>query len=169
MNLETRRLRIRYFREDDLPQYAKIVADPDVMRFVGGPQTMDEAKEYLTEMIELSRTRGLGRYAVELKNEDTLIGFCGFRPSGHYIDFGYRYARHTWGKGVGIEAAITVRKYGLEQLGMHNMEAGAAVENVASIKILEKLNFKHREELIFDGYPAIRYRDTETLEGGATA
>lgn len=161
MELETKRLRIRYFRKDDLPTYAKIVADPDVMKFVGGPQTMSDAADYLAEMIRLSQTRGLGRYAVETKDSQSLIGFCGFRPAGRYIDFGYRYAKDSWGKGLGIEAAVAVRKYGLEALGMKNMEAGAAVENAASIRILDKLNFKFREELIFDGYPAIRYRDNK--------
>ncbi|MEM1145049.1 MAG: GNAT family N-acetyltransferase [Pseudomonadota bacterium] len=161
MELETRQLRIRYFRDDDLHQYARIVADPDVMKFVGGPQSTEDARDYLCEMIELSQTRGLGRYAVELKDNGILIGFCGFRPTGSYIDFGYRYAKNTWGRGIGIEAAVAVREYGLQVLGMHNMEAGAAIENVASIKILDRLNFKLREEVIFDGLPAIRYRDAE--------
>ena len=160
MEIETERLRIRYFRENDISQYAPIVADPEVMKFVGGPQTNDEAEAYLAEMIELSRTNGLGRYAVELKQDGALIGFCGFRPADDFIDFGYRYAKHTWGQGIGLEAALAVRKYGLESLEMKNMEAGAAIENLASIKILERLDFKYREELIFDGYKAIRYRDT---------
>ncbi len=159
MEIDTKRLKIRYFRDDDLAQYAPIVADPDVMKFIGGPQTRDEARDYLTEMIELSASSGLGRYAVELKRDSSLIGFCGFRPAGDFIDFGYRYARHTWGQGIGLEAAIAVRAYGLEHLEMKNMEAGAAVANRASISILEKLDFKFREELTFDGQPAIRYRD----------
>ncbi len=34
--LETERLRLRWLREDDFEQYAKICRDPDVMRFLGG-------------------------------------------------------------------------------------------------------------------------------------
>ena len=159
MELRTKRLRIRYFREEDLELYAPIVADAEVMRFVGGSQTKKEAAEYLAEMIELSSTLGLGRYAVERLEDGNLIGFCGFRPAGEYIDFGYRFARSTWGLGIGFEAAAAVRKYGLEILKMKNMEAGAAVENQASIKILEKMGFSNREELTYEGVPAIRYRD----------
>ena len=159
MEIETERLRIRYFQASDVAQYAPIVADPDVMKFVGGPQTRDEAQAYISEMISLSHDCGLGRYAVELKADASLIGFCGFRPADAYIDFGYRFARHTWGQGIGLEAAVAVRRFGLETLNMDNMEAGAAKENVASIKILDKLAFKHKESLIFDGVPAIRYRD----------
>ena len=159
MELNTQRLRVRHFRAEDLVQYAPIVADPDVMKFVGGPQTREEAEGYLTEMIDLSAGNGLGRYAVELLSDGSLIGFCGFRPAGKYIDFGYRYAQHTWGYGYGLEAALAVRKYGLEELEMNNMEAGAAVENRASIKILEKMGFRHREELMFEGQPAVRFRD----------
>jgi ribosomal-protein-alanine N-acetyltransferase len=159
MELETERLLIRSFRGQDLNKYASIVADPEVMKFVGGPQTIEEAKVYLDEMINLSSTNGLGRYAVELKRDGDLVGFCGFRPAGDYIDLGYRYSNRVWGKGIGLEAAKAIRTYGMNTLNMKNMEAGAAVENQASIRILEKLGFRYREELTFDGNPAIRFRD----------
>ena len=159
MEIATSRLRIRYFRKEDLEQYAPIVADADVMKFVGGPQSEKEAKNYLAEMIDLSSRFGIGRYAVELLSDHSLIGFCGFRPAGDYLDFGYRYAKSTWGKGIGLEAALAVRKYGLHVLKLETMEAGAAKENLASIKILERMGFKYREELVYEGVPAIRYRD----------
>ncbi len=161
--IETERLKIRYFREDDIAQYAPIAADEDVMKFVGGPQTAAQAEVYLAEMIDLASRRGLGRYAVELKSDGALIGFCGFRPADAYIDFGYRYAKRVWGQGIGLEAARAVRAYGLDVLNMQNMEAGAAVANEASIRILEQLGFRYREELVFDGYPAVRYRDTQAV------
>jgi ribosomal-protein-alanine N-acetyltransferase len=159
VELETERLLIRSFRGEDLNGYASIVADPDVMHFLGGPQTIEEAKVYLDEMINLSSTNGLGRYAVALKRDGDLVGFCGFRPAGDYIDLGYRYSKRVWGKGLGLEAAKAVRTYGLNTLNIRNMEAGAAVENQASIRILAKLGFRYREELTFDGSPALRFRD----------
>ncbi len=149
MNLLTDRLSIRYFREDDIDAYAPIVADPDVMKFLDGVQTRSEAITYLGEMIEHHATSGLGRYAVELRSTGELIGFCGFRPAGNYVDFGYRYAKHTRGQGIGREAALAVREYGIETLNMTNMEAGVAQTNLASTKILDELGFRHREELIF--------------------
>jgi RimJ/RimL family protein N-acetyltransferase len=159
MELETARLLIRHFRSDDLPQYAPIAQDPDVMRFLGGPQSQEEVIAYVEEMIAHAASSGLGRYAVELKQNRCLIGFCGFRPAGDFIDLGYRFARHTWGQGIGLEAARAVRNYGLESLNMKNMEAGASVDNVASIKILDRLGFKHREEVMFNDHPSIRFRD----------
>jgi len=164
MVLETEQLLIRPFRREDLKAYATIVADPDVMKFLGGPQTVAEAEVYLDEMMNLNAASGLGRYAVELKSSAALIGFCGFRPVGDYIDFGYRYAKSVWGQGIGLEAARAVRTYGLDTLNMKNMEAGAAVENQASIRILEKMGFRYREELTFDGSRSIRFRDKRMFE-----
>ena len=164
MQLQTQRLLIRYFLPSDLNQYAEIVADPAVMKFLDGPQSRQQAAAYLDEMIGLHKFCGLGRYAVELKQAHSLIGFCGFRPAGAYVTLGYRFATTTWGQGIGLEAALAVRQYGLESLKLNNMEAGAAVENQASIKILDKLDFKFKEELIFEGVQAIRYRDQESLQ-----
>ena len=161
MQLETQRLNIRYFRAEDITAYAPIAGDPDVMKFLGGPQTLEQSQTYLDEMVELAATQGLGRYAVELKQSGELIGFCGFRPVREFVDFGYRYAKAYWGQGWALEAAQAVRRYGLDVLKMQNMEAGAAAENVASVKILDQLGFKYREELIYDGEPAVRFRDIQ--------
>ncbi|MEM7098996.1 MAG: GNAT family N-acetyltransferase [Pseudomonadota bacterium] len=163
MQLETDRLLIRYFRDEDLSRYAPIAKDPEVMKFLGGPQTDKEIEHYVNEMVELSK-QGLGRFVVTLKDTEELIGFCGYRPAGAYVDFGYRYARHTWGQGFGLEAALAVREYGVTVLALDNIEAGAATENIASIKILEQLGFRHREEVLFEGHPSIRFRDTLGLD-----
>ncbi|MEL7536243.1 MAG: GNAT family N-acetyltransferase [Pseudomonadota bacterium] len=150
---------MRYFKRSDLDAYVPIVADPAVMAHVGGVQNRKQARLYLAETIALGARAGLGRYAVELRASSRLIGFCGFLPTGAYIDFGYRFARETWGQGIGLEAARRVRDYGLHDLDIQNMEAIAAVENRASVKILDKLGFKLRETAEYDGVPSVRFRD----------
>ena len=51
------------------------------------------------------QTHGYGRYAVRLKENRKLIGMCGFLNEPYGIDFGYRYSKDSWGKGLGFEAA----------------------------------------------------------------
>jgi RimJ/RimL family protein N-acetyltransferase len=88
-----------------------------------------------------------------------LIGYCGFKPAGDFVDLGYQYGKEAWGQGIGLEAAKTIREFGLSKLGITNMEAGGSIQNLASVKIMEHLGFANREELIFDGQPAIRFFD----------
>ncbi len=159
MHLETTRLVCRSFTLDDLHQFAEIQADADVMRYVGGAQSIHDSRRQLLEIIQLDQEHGLARFAIERKDKPGLIGYCGFKPSGDFVDLGYQYRKSAWGCGFGLEAAIVIREYGMSELGITNMEAGGLAENTASIKIMEKLNFPNRENLIFDGRPAIRFFD----------
>lgn len=164
MELHTERLIIRYFRASDLQQYRNLVADPDVMQFLGGPQTKEVAEAYIDEMLDHHVTTGLGRYAVQWKSDQALIGMCGYRPAGKFIDLGYRYATSVWRQGVGLEAAQAVREYGLQTLKLSNIEIVVAQENKASVHIAEKLDFTYREESYQHGYDVFVYRDQKVTK-----
>ena len=120
---------------------------------------MSDSEQQLLEIIRLDAESGLARFAVERAGAPGLIGYCGFKPAGDYVDLGYQYAKEAWGQGIGLEAAKAIREYGQVKLGIKNMEAGGAIENRASVKIMEQLGFPNREELIFAGKPAVRFFD----------
>ena len=159
MHHETNRLIFRSFILEDLDEFAAIQADPDVMKFIGGIQTYEQSKQQLLEIIRLDHEFGHARFAVERKDKPGLIGYCGFKPAGDFVDLGYQYSREAWGQGIGLEAAKSIREYGLSELGITNMEAGGSIKNIASVKIMEQLGFSHREEILFDGNPAVRFFD----------
>ena len=91
------------------------------------------------------------------KREMDLIGFCGFKKQPEYVDFGWRYAHHVWGRGYAKEAALCVLQYGVAELGLTNIAAGAFTENTASVKIIRSLGFKHIVRDEFFGRTTIRY------------
>lgn len=91
------------------------------------------------------------------KREGDLIGFCGFKELPDYVDFGWRYAYHVWRRGYASEAALHVLEYGLKQLKLKNISAGSFTENVGSVKIIQKLGFKHAAMEPFYGKTTIRY------------
>ena len=159
MHIETERLTIRSFSVADVPAYAAIVADPRVTRFLadGLPHTYEEAEAYIIDCIARDDATGISRYAVLLKTERDLIGFCGFKQLHDYIDFGWRYAHHAWGQGFATEAALRVLDYGTQQVGLTNIAAGAFTDNAASVRIIEKLGFKHVATDQFYGKSTIRY------------
>ncbi|HTO56998.1 MAG TPA: GNAT family N-acetyltransferase [Pseudomonadales bacterium] len=159
MRSETERLLIRSFSIADLPAYAEIVADPRVTKFLadGSPHTYEEAEAYIRDCIDRDRATGISRYAVLRKRQLDLIGFCGFKEQTEYVDFGWRYAHHAWGQGYATEAALRMLEYGTRELGLTNIAAGAFIENIASVKIIQKLGFKRIERHEFYGRPTIRY------------
>ena len=106
------------------------------------------------------QTYSYGRYAVRLKGKGTLIGMCGFLNEPYGIDFGYRYSKDSWGKGLGFEAAKEVLEYGFSKLALEKVLGLTAQQNFGSIRILEKLGFKFEEKLLFNNTKALKYSFT---------
>ena len=109
MLLETNRLIIEYFNTNHISDWAKIKSDADVRRIVDWKVlSIKEAGEYVEMNIRQYQNQGYGRYAVRLKQTGALIGMCGFLSEPYGIDFGYRYSKDSWAKGLGFELQ---RKY----------------------------------------------------------
>ena len=165
MLLETSRLIIENFKISDVPDWAKIENDADVRRFVDGSVlTFDEASEYVESNIRQYQTHGYGRYAIRLKENRALIGMCGFLNEPYGIDFGYRYSKISWGKGLGFEAAKKVLNYGFLELGLEKVVGLTAEENHGSVRILEKLGFKFEEKFLFNNTKAFKYHYTRGFD-----
>ena len=158
MLLETTRLIIEYFNNNDISDWAEIESDADVRRFVDGKVlSLKEAGEYVELNIRQYQTHEYGRYAVRLKENRKLIGMCGFLNEPYGIDFGYRYSKDSWGKGLGLEAGKAVLEYGFSELGLEKVFGLTAEQNYGSIRILEKLGFKFQEKFLFNNTKAFKY------------
>jgi RimJ/RimL family protein N-acetyltransferase len=172
MELTTNRLTIRSFSNEDADEYADIVRDPEVMRYLGGVLGARAAREYVTDCIQRDQSSGISRYAV-LRNADAkFLGFCGFKaltedygnqvpPNTAWVDFGWRYRQSVWRQGFGVEAARAVYDYGKNQLGLINIEARAHCDNLGSLRIIEKLGFVWETDYESPAGRFKRYREVE--------
>ncbi len=160
MRLTTPRLLVRSFTTADVGPFSEIVADPEVMRYLGkgGPLTVTEAHAYIQKYLEMETISGYSRNAVILRDTDKLVGMCGLVDLGDYVDLGYRFSRAYWGMGIATEAASAVIKHGFDVLGIEEVTAIVAKENKPSIKVVEKLGFLRIGEAETDaGIPSFRY------------
>ena len=151
MFLETDRLYIRPFAAPDIRAYARIVADPEVMRYIGDGRTHScrEARAYVEGCMAKQAELGFSRYAVALKDSGRLIGFCGYAHFNGDLDFGWRLERRSWRKGYGTEAASAVLRYGLEVLQFPLIVAICFPANFASVRVMQKIGMD------FDGYRSL--------------
>src|SRR5713226_8257785 len=79
IQLETERLLLRMWREDDFEAYAEICADPEVMRYLGGkPLSRLDAWRNMAMMVGHWHLRGYGHWVVEEKASGKFIGRIGF-------------------------------------------------------------------------------------------
>jgi len=121
----------------------KLNSDPEVIKYADTPaRDMEEARERL-EQGPLSdyEKYGYGRFAVELKETGKVIGFCGIKylPEIDLPEVGFRYLKEYWGRGIGTEAAKTCVEFAREDLNIKKLIALIIPENIASIKVAEKL------------------------------
>ena len=166
MIIQTKWLTIRSFLESDIQEYAAVVADPEVTRFLGdgSPHSYEKAAAYVHNCIRSEANEGIRRYAVILKETGELIGFCGFKKMHDYIDFGWRYARRVWGNGYATEAAAAVLNYGIGTLKLCEIVAESAVENVGSVRVIEKIGMQFEAFGELRGRKTVRYRQLSGMD-----
>lgn len=151
ITLETGRLRLRMFREDDLDAYAAMCADPDVMRYIGagGPLTRADTWRQMATFLGHWQLRGYGMWAVEERATGALVGRIGFHYPEGWPDFecGWLLARASWGKGYATEGARRALQHAFTELGRERVISLIRPDNAASIRVAERLG-ETREGLV---------------------
>lgn len=159
---ETERLLIRPFTLDDIEPSYIMNLDAEVSKYTadGGVVSREELERRITENVFGDYEKhGYGRLAVELKSEGKFIGFTGLKylEDIDEVDLGYRFMKQYWGKGIATESAKAVIKFGFEELKLERIVASVLPDNVGSINVLEKLNFKYEKDVIEDNQEARLY------------
>jgi RimJ/RimL family protein N-acetyltransferase len=141
--IETDRLRLRALRADDFEAYAKIMADPDVTRYLadGKPLSRTDAWRQLAMILGHWELRGFGLWAVEEKATGDLLGRIGcYDPEGWpAFEIGYTLARSAWGKGYASEGAAAALDYARNVLGRRDVTSVIKTGNVASVRVATRL------------------------------
>jgi RimJ/RimL family protein N-acetyltransferase len=145
--LQTERLRLHEMTEADAENVYRLNRDPQVVKYVGEPPLtgVEQALGILhSRIFPQYRDHGVGRWAVVLKTSGAFIGWCGLRyePEEDAYDLGFRFFQDQWGRGYATEAAQAVLDYGARNLPGARIEGKALVENVASIRVLEKIGMR---------------------------
>jgi ribosomal-protein-alanine N-acetyltransferase len=151
--LETERLRLRAFREDDLPAYAAIWSDPDVMRYLGkgGARSLEGSRELLAWLRATYRD-GFGVWALVERESGAAIGWAGVNPveagGRREIELMYLLARARWGRGLATEAALALRDYAFAELRLPRLAALVFPQNRASLRVVEKVGMAYERDVV---------------------
>lgn len=161
--IDTLRLRLRMFRPDDQEALARIICDPQVMKYYGPglPVSPGEVESILRGMLRAWKQPGFGRWAVMHKGGRELIGVCGFRWLEQAPELSYALAKANWGMGLATEAAAACLKYGFEELQFTDVVAVVRRENMASQRVLEKIGMANQREARYGNVDVLRYEITQ--------
>jgi [ribosomal protein S5]-alanine N-acetyltransferase len=149
--LITQRLYLRRFHPEDVDALARILSDPETMRYYPAP--LDRAG--VADWIQSNRTRypnGHGLWAMILTSTGELIGDCGLvRQNVDGVDefeIGYHVRRDLWGQGYASEAARACRDCGFAILKVDRLISLIRPENMASRRVAEKNGMTIWKEVI---------------------
>ncbi len=144
-SITTPRLILRPWRESDLSLFAEQNADPLVMQFITGTLTRQESDTYVAAARDHLAKHGFCKWAVEAPGVCSFIGAVGltyvkfeaeFTPA---IEVAWRLKQRYWGHGYATEAAQAAVTDGFNRMGLKEIVSMAALSNLASIKVMERL------------------------------
>jgi RimJ/RimL family protein N-acetyltransferase len=144
--LQTERLLMRGWRDEDLRPWAAILADPLVTRGLGQEAGMTpfEAWRDMTLMAGHWALKGYGHWALEERDSGELVGRSGlyYPPDWPELEVGWTVAREHWGKGYAPEAGRAAAAWAMEHLGLGHIVSLIHPSNERSIRVAEKLGEK---------------------------
>jgi ribosomal-protein-alanine N-acetyltransferase len=159
-SLETARLHLRIFRNEDLDDFAKMLADPAVMKYVsnGLPISREESDVALKSTVRHWREHGFGRWATFDRATNKFVGFGGLRSLMGVPEVVYHLAKEYWGRGLATELANASLQFGFETHSFDRVVAVAKPENAASIHVMEKIGMTYEMHTSYYDIEVIQYQ-----------
>jgi RimJ/RimL family protein N-acetyltransferase len=167
--IQTERLLLRRWTEEDREPFYRLNADPRVMEFMLACLTRPESDLLVERITEHFRKRNFGLYAAELRENQSFIGYIGlavpsfeasFTPC---VEIGWRLSADHWGRGLATEGARGVVKHAFGELGLDEIVSFTVPENARSRRVMEKIGMTHDASEDFDhpnlpeGHPLRRH------------
>ncbi len=145
--LETERILVRHWEEEDAPTLFEIYQDPEVHRYLNSPaQSVEEQLERLRAIKARYRESGdrYGFWAIVDKTTGEVAGAVILKPlPGHdEIEVGWHLGRSAWGKGYATEAGRACTQYGFERLGLTRIVAVVNPLNTRSLAVTQRLGMR---------------------------
>lgn len=155
--IETERLILRPWREDDKPTFNAIINTPAMMVHFGGVRPRADIDALIDKLMANQAKDGHTMWAVEHKADRALAGVCGVRISGYpgtgvsdELEIGWRIAERYWGTGVAREAAEASIAWGWANTDRPRISAWTNAANNRSWGLMLRLGMVRREDLDFD-------------------
>lgn len=145
IEISSARVRLRQWQATDLPAFAELNHDPEVMAYCPAPLSRHDSDQLARRLQEDIAKRGWGLWAAELKSTAEFIGFVGLNipapklPCSPCVEISWRLARPYWRQGYATEAAKTVADFGFNVLNLPEIVAFTSRDNFRSRAVMLRL------------------------------
>jgi RimJ/RimL family protein N-acetyltransferase len=153
--IETERLILRPWRDEDVEEFARVTNTPAVMEFLGGVKEPEAFRGSFQRVSESQEKNGFCFWIVERRNDRALLGFCGLKvgntqPIVDEIEIGWRLREDAWGQGYAREAATVTLKWAWRNLSCDRVVAITAEGNGRSWGLMQRLGMHRLHNMDFE-------------------
>lgn len=165
MNLASNRIKLREFNPGDTPSVHAYASDEQVTRYlIWGPNRWHDSTQFVSRAIATAAATPRVNYELAIVENASGLVIGGARlrlmaSDPKNAQLGYVLARTYWGRGLGFEAATLLVQLSA-QLHLHSVSATCDPNNIASQRILEKLDMQYVGYLTCDVYVRGQWRDS---------
>ncbi|CAM4103753.1 GNAT family N-acetyltransferase [Serratia silvae] len=145
ISCETPRLLLRRWQNSDLPTFAALNGDPEVMKYFPAALSRAESDAQANRIRQFMQQHGWGLWAVEVKHQTAFIGFVGLAipgddlPCSPCVEIGWRLAKEHWGQGYASEAARCALDVAFNTLQLPEVVSFTAEINLPSRRVMERI------------------------------
>ncbi len=154
--LQTERLLLRPWRDEDLAPFAAMNADARVRAYFPGCLTRAESDASAEKIRASFEARGYGLWAAEEMSGAPFVGFIGLSepsftaPFTPCVEIGWRLVHAAWGRGYATEGARAALAFAFERLGLAEIVSMTTPDNTRSRRVMEKLGMQRDPADDFD-------------------
>lgn len=158
VEIETSRLQLRPFTQDDLDDLFRLYSNAEVMKYLS-PRSKEQTQASLNKHIQHWQDYNFGMWAVVYKDSGRMIGRCGlgFLDNTPEVELGYVFDKSYWRMGIATEAAIATLKYGFREIKLNRIVAIAHPQNIASVRVIQKAGMKYEKNARFYNVDVVYY------------
>ena len=160
--LETERLLLRHFTEADAENFLLMEKEPEALRYAGRKPLADmdayRTKIRTTFLPYYDKPGGYGAWVIVERTSGEFVGRCSLRPAldsneaaemgytSDDVELGYGLRKQFWGKGYATEISQALVRRAFFELGAASVVACVTVDNLASVRVLEKAGLRRAGE-----------------------
>lgn len=145
--LETDRLVLRKLALDDLEDVYAYSSDEQVTRYLrwGPHASLEQTESYIRGVLQEYRQGRDGTWGIEYRASGHVVGaihLMAISTQHRKAEIGFLLSRAYWGRGLMVEALLSVLKYAIEDVGLNRVEAFCLVDNFGGKRVLEKAGMR---------------------------
>ena len=167
IELETKHLILRQWKEEDLFYYSNLTSNKEVMQYFPKILTREQSDLAVIKFQKLLEEKSWGFWAVEEKASGKFMGYAGLHapktkfPFSPCVEIAWRMADKYWENGYVLELGEKILDHAFEDIGLEEVVYFSSIQNIKAEKVAKALGMKKEDEIFNHPFVAVGHELSE--------